>query len=1159
MFVALRPWALSLAFLLVLTVVAPAQTFTGSISGTVTDPAGGLVPGATVNLTNLDTNDSRRQLTNDSGVYTFTAVPPGRYRLTLEHPGFKRMVQEPIEVRVQQFETLDLALEVGQTNQTVEVSGQVALLDSATSSLSQVVENREVTELPLNGRNTLALVALTPGVRAQGQFLQNTATRSFAGWGNFSSNGGVSDANEILVDGASVTMFLVNAPSLVPPVDATQEFRVQTNNYAAEFGRSSGAVVNASIKSGTNQLHGSLYEFLRNDKLDANDFFLNRSGQKRPALTFNQYGFAVGGPTWIPKIYDGRDKTFFFVNFEGFRQRLAQALTTTVPTPAQLQGDFSQTFNAAGQLVPIANPFSVHNGPAGTPIRDPFPGNMIPQSMFDPVANTLRQNGRLWALPNGPGAAFTHVANFATSAVQPNDEDQVVLRMDHTVNSRWKLFGTYAAQSITLGGFDPFRNGTDFLTVGGNESDLTQTAVLGATALFSSHVVGEFRSSFSRFRNNRIPHSDGFDLTTLGFPASLAAVQQFHAFPWMQFSSVASSGKLTTSEIRRIANSYNQSASVTWIRGAHAFKFGGQLRIQQLNDVQIDNSSGSFTFNSAFTGTDPLRSSGGTDVASFLLGVPASGNIGLGQRMALERRYLAWFVQDDWKVTRKLTLNLGFRQDVELASTERYNRQAYLDLSAVAPLTQQAGLNNPGALRFTDGNTRAPESTYWHQFGPRFGYAYELRPKTVLRGGYGIFWLPGGLEISGTSTNNPIATISTPFVSSLDNGITTKDRLANPFPNGLISPPDKSVGTNALIGQGVTAYLRGEHPGYTQQWNFDVQQQLAAGLAVDIAYAGSHGVGLPQTIQLDQIPDQYLSMGTALTQQVANPFNGLVTIGALSSPTVSRGQLLRPYPQFNGLAIGSANNGNSIYHSMQLKVNKRFSDSLIAVSYTVSKGIGDSEAVVGWLEQSGTPNSFMDANNRRLDRSLNAFDNPQRLVVAYTTALPFGKGKKFLNGSRALNPVVSGWEFNGIYTAESGTPLFLTTATNLTNSFGGGSRPNNNGQSAYLSTAAHSRLGQWFNTSVFSQPAAFTFGNTARTLPDMRDHGTNNFDVGLVKNNRFFHDGRMNLQFRGEFFNMLNRVRFGDPGLAFGNPQFGVITSQVNSPRKIQFGLKLLY
>jgi hypothetical protein len=1144
-----------------LATAAFAQTSTGSISGTVTDPAGAVVPSARITLTNLDTNEVRVQLSTETGSYTFAALPPARYRMEVENPGFKRFVQEPIEVRVQQFVTIEARLEVGQSAQTVEISGQVALLDAATSSLSHVVENREITELPLNGRNTLALVALTPGVRAQGQFLQNTATRSFAGWGNFSTNGGISDANEVLVDGAAVTMFLVNAPSLVPPVDATQEFRVQTNNYAAEFGRSSGGLVNIGIKSGTNRLHGSVYEFLRNDQLDANDFFLNRAGKDRPKLTYNQYGFAVGGPLWIPKAYDGRDKTFFFVNFEGFRQRQAQALTTTVPTAAQLGGDFSQTFNSAGQLIVIANPFASRPGPAGTPVRDPFPNNRIPQSMFDPVANQMRQNQRIWALPNGPGAPVTGINNFSTSAVQPNDEDQVVTRMDHSIGRVWKLFGTYAAQSISLGGFDPFRNGTDFLTVGGNESDLTQTAVLGATALFSSHLVGEFRSSFSRFRNNRIPHSDGFDITSVGFPASLAAQQQFHAYPWFQFNSVGSSGKLTTSEIRRIANNWNQSGSLTWIRGNHVLKFGGQFRVQQLNDIQLDNSSGSYTFNQGFTQADPFRSSSasGKDVASFLLGLPSSANMGLGQRMALERRYGAWFVQDDWKISRRLTLNLGFRQDVEVPSTERYNRQVYLDLNAVAGLTTQAGLNSPGALRFTDNNTRTPEAIYWRQFGPRAGFAYQLGSKTVLRGGYGIFWLPGGLEISGTSTNNPVATISTAFVSSLDGGVTPRDRLSNPFPNGLIVPTSGSTGLDTLIGQGVTAYTQGVHAGYAQQWNFDVQQQIASGFALDIAYAGSHGIGLPGTIQMDQIPDQLLSMGTALTQQVPNPFYGLVGIGALSQPTVSRGQLLRPYPQFNGMAIGSANVGNSIYHSMQLKATKRFSESLISVAYTVSKGIGDSEAVVGWLEQSGTPNSFMDANNRRLDRALNAFDNPQRLVVVYTTALPLGKGKKWMTGGGVLNPIISGWEFNGIYTAESGSPLFLGTATNLTNSFGGGSRPNNNGTSAALSTDAHSRLNKWFDTSVFSQPAAFTFGNTGRTLPDVRDHGTNNFDFGFVKNNRFLRDGRMNLQLRGELFNVFNRVRFGNPGLSLGNAQFGVVSSQANTPRQIQFALKLLF
>src|SRR5260370_20485725 len=378
------------------------QTSTGGIAGNINDPAGARVPGAAIKLTNLDTNKIRTQASSDAGSYTFAGLPAGRYRFEVQPPGFKRFIQEPIEVRVQQFITLNAALEVGQTNQTVEITGQPALLDAATSSLSQIVENREITELPLNGRNTLSLVALTRGVRTQGQFLQNTATRSFAGWGNFSSNGGLSDANEILVDGASVTMFLVNAPSLIPPVDATQEFRVQTNNYAAEFGRSSGALVNVSIKSGTNQLHGSVYEFLRNDKLAANDLFLNRAGQPRPKLTYNQYGVSAGGPVMIPKVHNGRNKTFFFANFEGFRQRLAPALSTSVPTPAQLETDFSYTFNSAGQLVMIGNPFSVSTGPTGTPVRNPFPGTVVPPSMIYPVSTILRQNQRIWALPNTP-------------------------------------------------------------------------------------------------------------------------------------------------------------------------------------------------------------------------------------------------------------------------------------------------------------------------------------------------------------------------------------------------------------------------------------------------------------------------------------------------------------------------------------------------------------------------------------------------------------------------------------------------------------------------------------------------------------------------------------------------------------------------------------
>ena len=321
-------------------VSAMSQTTTGIITGLVTDSGGAIVPGCALTLSNLDTSQVRKQLTNETGAYSFPALAPGNYRLEFEHPGFKRFVQEPVEVRVQQTVAINVTLEIGQVSQTLEVSGHVDVLDSATSSLSQVVENRQVTELPLNGRNTLALVSLTPGIRTQAGFLQNTAVRSYAGWGNFSSNGGLSGANAMLVDGGSVNMFALYAPSLIPPVDATQEFRVATNNYSAEFGRSSGAVVNISIKSGTNTLHGSLYEFLRNDKLDANDFFQNRAGQKRPKLTYNQFGASVGGPVVLPKLYNGRNKTFFFALFEAGLNHTRTPTTDTVLTPQARQGNF---------------------------------------------------------------------------------------------------------------------------------------------------------------------------------------------------------------------------------------------------------------------------------------------------------------------------------------------------------------------------------------------------------------------------------------------------------------------------------------------------------------------------------------------------------------------------------------------------------------------------------------------------------------------------------------------------------------------------------------------------------------------------------------------------------------------------------------------------
>jgi hypothetical protein len=568
-----------------------------------------------------------------------------------------------------------------------------------------------------------------------------------------------------------------------------------------------------------------------------------------------------------------------------------------------------------------------------------------------------------------------------------------------------------------------------------------------------------------------------------------------------------------------------------------------------------------------------LNSNSGLPYASFLLGDMQSASVAKSQRLANQRRYLAFFFQDDWKVTRKLTLNLGTDYSLEFPITERYNRKMWFDPAAQLPISQQVGQPLVGGFRFADENTRSPYDTYKKQFGPRVGFAYQLFPHTVVRSGYGLFWIPAAItEVTG-DVRAPAWAISTQAVASLDNGVTPYDTLDNPFPKGILDPPGNAAGLNTLIGQNAAANQRGFHTGYMQQWNFDIQHELGREMVVEALYAGSVGVGLPAqwASQMNQLPDSYLSQGASLQQLVPNPFAGVVTSGPLSQPTVQRAQLLRPFPQFQTLYVEGMPLGHSNYHSFQLQFNKRFSGSVVGVAYTISKAVGNTESRSDWLEggAQGTSMGFMDPNNRRLDRSLAVADTPQRLVVNYAVEVPFGKGRRLLNNLGPLNGLVAGWQVSGVYTAQVGGPVAVGTPTNLTGTFNAvtdvygsyssNSRPNNSGQSAILSGSAVSRLNQWFNTSVFSQPAPFTYGTAPRTLPDTRWDGINNLDFGLFKNNRFGHDGRFNLQFRAEFFNVANHHRFGIAGMQFGTSTFGVVSSQANIPRQIQLALKFTY
>jgi hypothetical protein len=598
-------------------------------------------------------------------------------------------------------------------------------------------------------------------------------------------------------------------------------------------------------------------------------------------------------------------------------------------------------------------------------------------------------------------------------------------------------------------------------------------------------------------------------------------------------------------------------------------KFGGEFLRLTFNFAQTQTAAGNYTFTQNFTASNPLTPAGGSGMASFLLGFPASGSAVTPAFAAGRQLYSAFFAQDDWKITRKLTLNLGVRWDLNSPWTERYNRLSFFNPNVPNPIAQQGGLNYNGAIGLVD--TPADPSrhnilTNYHEFAPRIGLAFQLASKTVLRTGYGIFWVPNDDNYGALPSQDIVNTATTPYLATINNGITPAGNFSNPFPLGIIQPPGRNPSyQQSLFGQNVSAPLLNNPFGYAQQWNFDIQQQLGGGLLIDVAYGGAKGTHLPMSgLALDQLADRELSLGSQLLQQVPNPLYGLVQQGSLSAQTIPYGQLLRPYPQYNAVSFTGPNLGDSSYSSLQIKAEKRFAKGAsILVAYTFSKLLSDTDPLTGWLETGGQ-GSIQDANNLRLERSVTSFDAPQRLVVSYVLDVPVGNGRKYLTHLSGVgNLLIGNWGFQGITTLQRGFPLHFTTSQNLTNSFGGGSRPNVNLAACPsgngLSGSAEQRLNKWFNTSCFTQPAAFTFGDESRNDPVLRAEGETNFDLSLFKNFPFGPDGRLAIQFRAELFNLFNHPQFDLPGQTFGTAQFGVVSNQVNQPRLVQFAMRFRF
>lgn len=1145
--------------------VASSQTFFGSIIGSVTDATGAAIPQTTITLINLGTGERRQMTTDDAGTYQFVNLPPGRYRIEAEKPGFRRLVRDGVLVEVQSAVRVDLTMEVGEVTQTVEVRADVPLLQTEQASLGQVIESRKVLEMPLNGRNIFSLVALVPGVVPGGQSgTTPTGTNPFA-WGNYQIGGGQSNQSASYLDGAPINASYVNLTALVPTQDAIQEFRVQTNNLAPEFGRFAGGVISLVTKSGTNEFHGSAYEFFRNRVLNANTFFNNRAGVERPAFSQNQYGVNLGGPII-------RNKTFFFYSWEGFRLRQGQSFTFTVPTDEMRAGNFSNLRNASGVMIPIYDPLTtcgrLGNAPCardanGNEIitRQPFPGNIIPATRIDPAARVLTN---YWARPNSPGVPNTNVNNYTANASVGGNNDQHNARVDHTFSDKQRFFARYTYWTNLNLPIDPYKTGTCVDRC--QEEFNTNQAVIGDTYTFSPTTILDLRLSYLRFSYDRIPLTLGYDLTQLGWPSYLNDQVVFRVVPNVNvvgYNGVwATSG--TGSRIIARNDVYSVAPTLTKIYSGHTLRFGGEFRRNTHNYYQQNNPSGNFNFDSLMTASSPFGGTGGNGFASFLLGYANGGGINQNALVAGQLTYSALHAGDQWLITPKLTLNYGLRYERMGPWTERFDRMTTLQPYVQdAELSRLTGLNLYGRLALVnspDSPTRSPTKV-GHLWSPRLGLAYRLTDKTVVRAGYGVFWLPNDVRWNISPNNDFVNSFNNPFLGTLDGSLTPYHTLRNPFPNGIRQVPGRSPELQRIAwGQGIFGAIYGDPYSYAQQWNFCVARELPGGIAVDAAYAGSKGTHLPgPDQQLNQISPEFFALGaTRLNEQVPNPFVGIVQIGPLSQPTVQRGQLLRPYPQYTGVAMRNITNRSSIYHSGQLKVEKRFArGGSVLGSYTWAKLISDTDTLTGWLEPGGGAPGAQNNYNLRAERSLANYDVRHRLVVSYIVDLPFGKGQPLLSGLTGVaDKLISGWGVNGITTLQSGFPLPIGVAMNL-NGFGAGQRPNRTGIPAKIEGPAQPRLNAWFNTAAFSHPGPLAFGNSSRTLPDVRSHTINNWDFTVFKNTNLTE--RFRLQFRTEIFNLFNRVRFGYPGTALGVPQFGVVSSQLNDPRLVQFALRLLF
>jgi hypothetical protein len=1152
-----------------LALVAPllcAQQQTAQLTGQVTDSSGAVIPGATVTVINPARGIRAVATSNGTGNYVVPLLPPADgYQLTVSKTGFKGATRTGIVLQVAQVAEIDVMLTVGSVSQNVIVTEAPPLLDTETSSIGQVIPARTVTSLPLNGRSSFRLIQLTPGVTfnqaAYGQFGDVPVNSVFDT--DFSINGGQSQSNEILIDGVPSTVGFFDQITTIPSVDDTEEFKVESDNLSAEYGRFGGGVINVTTKSGTNDLHGTAFDFLRNSVLDANDYIDKSHGVKIPTFIMNQYGGVLGGPVVLPRLYHGKNRTFFFVDYQGTGRIQGDTVLGTVPTAAQRTGDFSQTFNSSGALVTIYNPFSTTQVAGSSPAqytRTAFTGNMIPPGMIDPVAKNILT---YYPMPNTQGASNTNANNFISDAPLRVGQNQGSGRIDQNVNDHYHFFGRFGFSLTNLTQPNSFGN---VATGGAGAVGTTEfhnwSFAFDNTITISPTLFATIDYGYARWFQSRQTLSYGFNNASLGFPSQFVSLITIPMFPSVNITSYsATNGQ---SYLSNGNDSHSLLTSVTKILGRQTLIAGTDVRLHIINLFTVAASSGTFSFTQAQTqGPNPNTASttAGNAMASFLLGAGNSGSMPIGAGNEMRDWYTAGYVQDNIRVTNKLTVNAGLRYEEESPYVDRHNELNYFSPTVTSPAANPSFPNLTGGLVFAAKNGTPSQVYVWNtdQFDPRVGFAYSLLRGTVVRGGFGTVYAP--LELSNNAVGFAPDTgysSSTSWNTSLNGGLNPYNLLGNPYPQGLVEPSGNSLGAGTSLGQSLSVWMQNPKTPRSYQWNFGVQQQLPSNILVEAAYVSNRGLHLTHNFSGDVLNPQYLSMGTALQAQVPNPFQPFVTVGSLSNAKVTEQQLLLPYPQFTGLTIENDTWGGSNYQSAQFKLNKRPTHgvSLLGV-YTISKWLSNmtaSDAPVGTTNNTAVQNWY----NLAGEKSLSENDIPQSLIVNVVAELPFGHGRKLLGTSpEFVNKFVGGWSASGILTEQKGFPLAMSAP--ITD---GGTRPNwASGVSPQLSSSRPiaAKVAEWFNTAAFQIPPAFTFGDVPRTIGNVRSPGLHNLDFSLDKETQLME--RLHMQFRTDFFNLTNTPHFALPDTSMSDATFGQLNTLLPSPppREVQFALKLIF